>query len=78
MNPVGSRHWSWARVEIAPVYFSSNGTTQMRAMAHEIGHALGLNHNKDSVSKLMYPSDHPSMPTGPVASELQGINFLYK
>ncbi|MGX7417347.1 hypothetical protein ACWOFR_00945 [Carnobacterium gallinarum] len=76
--PIGSRHWAWAKVEITPLYFASNETVRMRSMAHEIGHAFGLDHNPDSVRKLMFGKNHPSMPTGPVASELQGINFLYK
>ncbi|MGX7418690.1 M12 family metallo-peptidase [Carnobacterium gallinarum] len=76
--PAAHKHWNWAQIELHNRYFSSNSTIQMRAMAHEIGHAFGLDHNPDSTSKLMYPSNISSMPTGPVTSELQGINWLYK
>lgn len=78
ITPVASRHWNWALVELHDNYFSSKSTIQMRSMTHEIGHSFGLDHNPDSMTKLMYPTNHPSMPTGPVSSELQGINFLYK
>ena len=57
---------------------SYDGTvsTMLQVMLHELGHALGLDHNPDDPSSIMYPTSTTSNPV-PDAQDFAAIRSLY-
>lgn len=77
---ISKNNWDWSKIEVTNVYHSKNDKTKRGIMVHEIGHALGLNHN-DSNPKggtVMWKNYKSSMANGPTLNDFKGINKLYK
>jgi hypothetical protein len=55
--------------------FAGSGFDIFQVFAHELGHALGLNHATDP-NALMYPYYSESF-TGPQADDIAGMQYLY-
>jgi len=59
--------------------FQYSGTTTdlQQVFEHELGHALGLDHNQNDPNAVMYPRSGPSNASGPDLSDIQAIQSLY-
>jgi Matrixin len=55
----------------------SYSTDLQQVFEHELGHALGLDHNPADPNAVMYPIEGPSNNSGPDASDIQAIQSLY-
>jgi hypothetical protein len=57
--------------------YSGSLSGLQQVVEHEFGHALGLAHNTDDSSAVMYPTAGPSNDSGPDLSDIQAIQSLY-
>lgn len=76
VNPMYSS-WYWAKIEFTSNFSASNLTIRNTTAAHEIGHAMGLNHNDTISNTVMRTQYTSSMPSGPSINDFSGINYLY-
>jgi hypothetical protein len=78
VNP-GSTNWWWAKVTIDPLLagpYCGADNHKKGIIAHEQGHAMGLDHNNSS-STLMYINIASTSVNGPKGDDRNGINHLY-
>jgi hypothetical protein len=81
-----SSNWGWAKVILnSNTFYSLLATEQQASIAHEFGHAMGLNHTLEILgayppndpNRIMTPSDMGRTTIIPTAGDLQVINHLY-
>nr|WP_315529929.1 matrixin family metalloprotease [Carnobacterium maltaromaticum] len=73
-----SQSWYWAKITMTTAYTYSTQRTKNITVAHEAGHAMGLDHNDTISATVMRTKLNNSMPTGPSINDFSGINYLYK
>ncbi|MCI8553394.1 MAG: matrixin family metalloprotease [Clostridiales bacterium] len=78
-NIVPSNHdREYVVIRINMCYAPVNNFEEMRKIInHEIGHALGLAHNRDDNGTLMYPYYDRSTAYVPTRDDLNGIHAIY-
>lgn len=71
-------NWFFAKVEInAPTINKYSSTAQQGTIAHEIGHAFGLNHQNDNVNSIMCQTGYGRVAQTVDQVSHNAINTLY-
>lgn len=68
--------YTWYEMRIFTTNFNAlSNEDRTRAIAHEFGHVIGLNHSNSNNCNLMH-SDNLCT-TGPISDDVNGVNALY-
>lgn len=73
-----SQNWGWNKIYLNSYNMSSySSTTKKGVVAHEMGHAFGLNENNSNRNSVMCQMGSGRAVTASTADDLNGINYLY-
>lgn len=78
-NGTPTQQWSSALIQFGgPGYLNYGDKNKKVIFTHEIGHGIGLAHNWDTKSSIMYPYSNETNTIRASYGDLQGVNALYK
>ena len=77
-----SQNWTWAKILLNGNVFAHASNNQQATIAHEFGHAMGLDHCRNSSGawetfRIMCPSNAGRTTTIPHQDDYEVINHLY-
>lgn len=70
-------NWDWVKIEATNTYNQLATYQKVGVMSHELGHAMGLNHNDTLGTKKTIMRTYYDNTTGPTINDFNGINRLY-
>lgn len=73
------KNWDWCKIHFDTENYGSLSAKNRRGTAaHEIGHVMGLAHEKDKTNRIMCQLGSGRTVSRASKNELKGINTLYK
>jgi predicted Zn-dependent protease len=74
----GTNDYAWAKILLnQPIYDTQSPFNKQGSIAHEMGHAFGLDHMNDETDNLMCQLKYNRSVNKPDTASIAGINFLY-
>lgn len=71
-------NWGWNKIQLnMPVMSTLDTYDQQGSIAHEMGHAFGLDHNNEDPTTIMCQLAYGRFVYMPTPDDLNGINHLY-